>query len=154
MVFDDIISKPSDPRIIHWFYDEIGNTGKTVNAKILMYEHNAFYIIGGKAADIYYVYEGELIVVLNLPASIDLETYAYLYIVLEFFKDGVLSSGKYNSKMKFFDIPYVIVFSNIAPDTIRVKRSWIEVYNINKIYKTVKRFRIEIPSLYNSYEVD
>lgn len=153
MVLDDIISKPADPRIIHWFYDEIGNTGKTVNAKTLMYEHNAFYTTGGKAADIYHAYEGEPIVVLNLPASIDPETHAYLYTVLESFKDGVLSSGKYNSKTKSFDIPHVIVFSNIAPDTTRVKRSRIEAHNINKIYKTIKRLRIEIPSPH-SLEVD
>lgn len=128
-----IITNDTDPRSIHWFYDPIGETGKTVNAKDLYYNHNAAYFTGGKAADIAHAYNYEPIVVFNLVASADEETMKYLYKVLEEFKDGIFSSGKYMSVTKAFKIPQVIVFSNVNPDQTKMKKNRLIVYNIQEL---------------------
>lgn len=136
LYLDHLISQDPDPRHIHWFYDEVGETGKTVNAKNLLFNHNAFYTTGGKANDIYHAYQGEPIVILNLCASTCKETREYLYKVLEEFKDGIFSSGKYNSMTKCFKIPHVIVFSNEKPETDKMKKCRLEVHNVNKFSVT------------------
>jgi len=129
----EIIEEPIDPRQIHWFVDTQGETGKTVNAKDLYFNHNAYYSTGGKAADIFFAYDNQPIVVLNLVASSCKETQEYLYKVLEEFKDGIFSSGKYASMTKAFNIPHVIVFSNDYPDTSKMKKSRILVHSIQSL---------------------
>ena len=128
-----IVTKKPDPREIHWFVDEVGNTNKTLNAKQLVFHHGAYISTGGKANDIIFAYEGESIVVLNLVASLDKDTTAYLYKVLESFKDGMFSSGKYASCNKMFPIPHVIVFSNDRPDMNKMKIARLIVHDIQEI---------------------
>jgi len=124
-----IVDNETDPRVIHWFYDPVGETGKTVNAKDLYFNHNAFYCTGGKAVDIAHAYNYEPIVVFNLVASADEDTMKYLFKVLEEFKDGIFSSGKYMSLVKAFKIPTVIVFSNILPDQSRMKKNRLQIHH-------------------------
>jgi hypothetical protein len=129
----EIIENDSDPHSIHWLCDPVGETGKTVNAKDLYFNHNAYYCTGGKAADIAHAYNYEPIVVFNLVASVDETTMTYLYKVLEEFKDGIFSSGKYMSITKAFDILKVIVFSNMSPDKSKMKKNRLIVHNIASI---------------------
>lgn len=131
----EVIENDADTRSIHWFYDPIGETGKTVNAKDLYFNHNAFYCTGGKSADIAHAYNYEPIVVFNLVASADEETMKYLYKVLEEFKDGIFSSGKYMSQTKSFKIPQVIVFSNICPDQTKMKKNRLTIHHIDSLNK-------------------
>jgi len=133
----DIIENDTDTRSIHWFYDPIGETGKTVNAKDLYFNHSAAYFTGGKASDIAHAYNYEPIVVFNLVASADEDTMKYLYKVLEEFKDGVFSSGKYASITKAFKIPQVIVFSNICPDDTKMKKNRLIVHHISSLNKSI-----------------
>lgn len=132
----EVIDSDIDTRSIHWFYDPIGETGKTVNAKDLYFNHNAYYCTGGKAADIAHAYNYEPIVVFNLVASVDETTMTYLYKVLEEFKDGIFSSGKYMSVTKAFKIPQVIVFSNICPDQSKMKKNRLLIHHIASLNKT------------------
>jgi hypothetical protein len=90
----------------------------------------AFVITGGKAADIYYAYGLQRIVILNICASQDKESAHYLYKVLEEFKDGHFLSTKYDSREVYFPIPHVIVFSNEWPDKDRLKKDRLEVIDI------------------------
>lgn len=128
-----IVGDSVDPRSIHWFVDTIGETGKTVNAKDLYFNHNAFYCTGGKAQDIFFAYDNQPIVLFNLVASSCSDTQQYLYKVLEEFKDGIFTSGKYQSCNKAFKIPHVIVFSNEFPDESKMKKSRIVTHNIQQL---------------------
>ena len=84
-----IIDSDMEPRAIHWFYDPIGETGKTANAKSLYFNHNAFYCSGGKPDDIYHSYNYEPIVVFDVSTLQEPQGLRYLYKVLEDFKDGI-----------------------------------------------------------------
>jgi hypothetical protein len=125
-----IVEHDEDTRSIHWFYDPVGETGKTVNAKDLYFNHKAFYCTGGKSADIAHAYQYEPIVVFNLVAAADEDTMKYIYKVLEEFKDGIFSSGKYASVVKAFKIPKVIVFSNHLPIGSKMKKNRLIVHDI------------------------
>lgn len=127
------IANDQDKRSIHWYFDRIGETGKTVNAKDLMYFGNAFYSTGGKAADIAHAYKYEPIVVFNIAASQDSKMMDHLYKILEEFKDGVFSSGKYNSRIKAFKIPQVIVFANDPPNEDKMKTNRFKIYDIGEL---------------------
>jgi len=129
----EIIEEDTDTRAIHWFVDTEGETGKTVNAKDLYFNHNAYYCTGGKAVDIFHAYDNQPIVVFNIVASACKETHEYLYKVLEEFKDGIFSSGKYNSCTKTFKIPQVIVFSNAHPDITKMKKTRIHTHCIQTL---------------------
>lgn len=129
----EIVEEDQDTRAIHWFVDTEGETGKTVNAKDLYFNHNAYYCTGGKAVDIFHAYDNQPIVVFNIVASSCKETHEYLYKVLEEFKDGIFSSGKYNSCIKTFKIPQVIVFSNDYADTSKMKKTRIHTHCIQTL---------------------
>jgi hypothetical protein len=51
-IVDNYAQKP-DHRIIYWFYDEVGEAGKTVNAKNLIFNYDAFYTTGGKCSALF-----------------------------------------------------------------------------------------------------
>lgn len=104
---------PPDYRKVVWYIDRKGNNGKTTLARFLVANHKAFYCINGKTADVAHAYNGERIVLFDLPRTSE---NGVNYHVIEALKNGMLFSGKYESKTKVFDIPHVVVFSNFAPD--------------------------------------
>jgi len=103
-------------RAILWIYDEEGGYGKSVLTNYLIDIKGAFMCNGGRLADIAHAYNGESIVVFDLPRSFD-ET-KYIYRAMEGFKDGRLFSPKYQSCMKRFKPPVVVTFANFEPSMI------------------------------------
>lgn len=102
----------SDREII-WIVDEKGGKGKTWFSLYLVAKHNAFYVKGGKYADVAYAYNKEPIVIFDIPRKH--EEHAP-YELMEKFKDGILFSAKYESRMKIFKSAKVLVCSNFHPD--------------------------------------
>lgn len=110
----ELIDVEPDDRQILWVFDPIGGRGKTVLAKFLVDHHNAFYTNGGKHTDIVHAYQGEKIAVFDYVR----ESEQYVnYGVMEQIKNGILFSPKYESGMKRFDTPHLIVFANFYPAT-------------------------------------
>ncbi len=66
----------------------------------------------GKSADIKYGYNGERVVIFDYSRS---QEDSINYQVLEDLKNGIFFSPKYQSAMKVFEIPHVIVFANFEP---------------------------------------
>ena len=58
-------------------------------------------------------YNGQRIVLFDLSPS---QEDRFNYEVLESIKNGLMFSSSYESRMKVFAIPHVIVFANWAPD--------------------------------------
>lgn len=100
-------------REISWIYDEKGNNGKTWLSKYLVAHKNAAYYSNCKTADIALAYNYEPIVVFDFSRS--LEDHVN-YNIIECMKNGMLFSNKYNSKLKIFDTPKIIVMANFYPD--------------------------------------
>jgi len=108
----DIISNDVDPRKIYWFWEPEGNVGKSDFCVHLILNWTAIVFDGAKK-DILHAYNGERIVIFDLSRS---QEGHISYDALEQLKKGFCFSGKYESKMKVYEKPHVIVFANWAPD--------------------------------------
>lgn len=82
-----------------------------------MATENAFYISGGKTADIALAYARQDIVIFDFARE---QEERVNYHCIEKFKDGLMWSPKYNSKTKIFRPPRVLVFSNFEPDVTKL----------------------------------
>lgn len=122
-VLEMIETPPSDRQIL-WVYDQKGCTGKTVLGKYLVDHHGAFYSNGGKHTDIVHAYKGERIVLFDYVR--ESENYVN-YGVMEQLKNGICFSPKYESGMKRFDNPHVIVFANFYPASAKLSEDRLVV---------------------------
>lgn len=106
-----------DWRTIHYVYNRSGNAGKTAFTKYLHLHYDVFVPRPAKLADILYAYDGQRIVVLDVPMSTD-----DLFVAwgsLEQIKDGSWFAAKYNSQVRFRTCSAIVfIFSNHpAPET-------------------------------------
>jgi len=127
-ILDILKGKPND-REINWVYDPKGNKGKSRLCTHLLLEHKAV-VLRGKSSDMAYMYNDNPVVVFDIPRTQFNEDGKYMHAIYEMaecLKNGVIVSTKYESKMKLFTVPHVIVFSNMLPDM----NAWSEDrYNI------------------------
>lgn len=111
----DLLVKPcDDDRVIYWIWDKHGNIGKTAFSKYMGVMHGAIVLNNGKTADIAYCLPNDpKIIIFNLPRAVEDR---FNYTVLENVKDGLIFSGKYESRTKIFNSPHVVIFANWFPD--------------------------------------
>jgi hypothetical protein len=102
-------------RSVYWMYDESDGDGKSFMSGYLQTHHNAFVISGGKVVDISHAYDEQPVVVFDLPHTL-VDHCDHIYSVIESLKNGCIFSGKYESRVKTFETPHVIVFANFNPD--------------------------------------
>lgn len=123
------IKKPND-RIIHWYWDSKGRSGKTQFSKFLAIRHGALLFNNGKTSDIAYAIDGNPeIVVFNFPRSLEDNVN---YGALEMIKDGLIFSAKYESKCKIFNPPVVLCFANFKPKLSKLSRDRWDVQHISQ----------------------
>lgn len=119
-----------DERSITWVYDAVGNHGKTYLATHLVDKYGAFYTNGGKAVDLTYAYEGQPIVIFDYVR--DSKDYVN-YGVIEQLKNGILMSTKYESGMKRFTKPHVLVLANFRPDVSKMSADRWKIIELNSV---------------------
>lgn len=114
-----IKDKP-DYRTIHWYWDPIGNTGKSAFTKYLCAKHSAL-CVSGKSGDCKYAIvqykETEKIypkiIIFDIPrTNIDYVNYE----AIESIKNGCFFSGKYECRQVIMNCPHVIIFANSKPE--------------------------------------
>lgn len=133
----DIIADPPNCRDIHWFFDRIGNVGKSCFCKYLVGKHDALFIDEGTKANIVnMVYNWKLeikLIVVDVPRA---NKNKVSYKSLEAIKNGMIMNSKYETGQKMFNSPHVIIFANFPPDvnneTISVDR--MNVFEITQVY--------------------
>nr|WAE42152.1 MAG: replication associated protein [Cressdnaviricota sp.] len=108
-----LLSEPDD-RTIRWFVDPVGGAGKTQFCKYMAVKHGATVLNNAGTADLAHaIPAAPKIVILNLERTVEGRVN---YGMLERCKDGMLFSAKYESRMKLFNSPHVVVFANFGPD--------------------------------------
>lgn len=125
----EMVDMDPDARQVLWVYDPKGNTGKTYLAKYLVQEKGAFYCNGGRNVDLLYAYQGEKIAIFDYVR--DSEQYVG-YGPIEQIKNGLLFSSKYESGMKSFPVPHVIIFANFQPDRSKMSEDRWCVIQVNQ----------------------
>lgn len=104
------------PRKVIWYADQLGNNGKSTLATYFADLGNAYIITGGTKNDIFYGYKKQPIVIFDLVRDFQDVEKKYIFDVMENFKNGRFFSGKYESRMKFFRVPHVVVLANFEPN--------------------------------------
>ena len=129
-----LIEKPVNDRIIHWFWENVGNVGKSALVRYLVLKHNAI-LISGKGADIKYQIKtfydkhgtGPKIVIYDIPRTA--ENYVN-YTALEEVKNGVFASNKYESSMVVINPPHFLCFANFEPNLYAVS---LDRWNVREL---------------------
>lgn len=140
----DFLKTPADNRTVHWVYDYKGGNGKSDLTNYLLSHQNAFLVDCGKIADIAYAYDNQPVVVFDLAR--DTEDYCP-YRAMEAFKNGRFFSPKYNSCLKTFTPPHVVVFANYLPDESKLSADRWDVIRLDdKVMDhapTTRKMRLE-----------
>ena len=115
-LLEDLSGAPDNRKVI-WITDPDGNSGKTYLSKWLIANKDAIRFENGKSADIKYAYRGERVVVFDLTRS---QQEHFNYEVMESIKNGMYFNTKYESGMRVYESPHVVVFANWGPDRARL----------------------------------
>lgn len=115
------------PRKIIWFYDAIGNHGKSTLANVLCNKYNAVEL-PNKSADAAYMYDRQPIILWDFSRTVHERVQ---YGLIEQFKNGRITNTKYESHSKVFPTPHIIVFANFEPD----RNAWSQDrYDVREYY--------------------
>lgn len=120
-----------NPRTITFVVDVEGNSGKSWLATYMETTLNKIVQVmkPGRYADMAYGYVEETeVFILDCPRSKQGDYIQYDF--LEAVKDGRMFSMKYESRMKRFKPPHVIVFMNQAPDMEKLSMDRYNIINI------------------------
>lgn len=143
-MFDLTFEKPND-REIHWFYDPIGNSGKTSLFKMLVVNYDVHYIMGGKASDILHIISEKIE---NRSPPIEYEIFLFdfprcqerrvSYTAIESIKNGIWTSTKYEGKQMVINSPQIIIASNWLPDRDQLSEDRWKIYHIKDQIATLE----------------
>lgn len=114
----DIITQPVNPRTIYWYWEPVGNIGKSDFCLHLILKHEAVVYDGCKK-DILFAHKGQKIVLFDFDRD---KEGKISYSAMESLKKGFCFSGKYESSMKVYQKPHMIVFANWPPDTSKLSQ--------------------------------
>lgn len=114
-----VVEEDPHLRRIHWYWESVGNVGKTSLCRYLCHHHHAL-ILSGKGTDIFHgivKYKETMsayprVIIIDIPRS-SLEYVSYAAI--EKVKDGLFFSGKYEGCMVLMNAPHIICFANSEP---------------------------------------
>lgn len=108
-----ILRAPAMPRLIHFLVGP-PNTGKTLFSLKILDEMGPMAIkVDGSPRDIFHAWNGQRVILLDLPKATRMTP--SLAEACETLKTGVVFSTKYQSCMKRYPIPHVVVISNYDP---------------------------------------
>lgn len=129
-----LVNAPPVPRRVSWWWESIGNVGKSFMARHLELHHASVTLQLMKKADMIHLLSKRIFdtqcVVFDLTRSSEDGSVKVVYEVAEMVADGKLCSGKYDSTSFRFKPPHVIVFSNYAPDLATMSADRWDVHNI------------------------
>lgn len=122
-------------RQITWVCDYKGNSGKSWLAQYLVVNSGAAYFTNAKTTDIAHAYNKEELIVFDFTRSLEGKVN---YGVLEALKNGMIFSSKYNSKLKIFKKPKIIVMANFNADLDKLSEDRWDLMEVNGYVRTEK----------------
>lgn len=131
---EDIIFTEPDGRTVHWFYDTSGNMGKSAFSRYMYIKHGVLPIRGGKLADIIniiYKFDTDNMKMLIVDIPRDNEN-DICYSALECILDGMITNTKFETGVKVFNPPHVVVMCNFPPEYDRLSHDRWNVRHLNK----------------------
>lgn len=115
---EDLSFTEPDGRHIYWYTDPIGGKGKSSFCKYMVVKNNALVIQGGKLSDVVnIIYNSDMdrinTVIIDVPRN---NGNKISYNAVECILNGMITNTKFETGVKIFNPPHVIVFSNFMPE--------------------------------------
>lgn len=115
---EDMLLQEPIERKIFWYWESIGNIGKSAFVKYCVVKHKALFCDGGKKSDIInLVFNNDMdecnIIIWDIPRA---SRGNVSYSALEAIKNGLVCNTKYETGTKVFNPPHIIVFANFPPE--------------------------------------
>jgi hypothetical protein len=122
-MFEQHKKKPLADREVYWLYDPIGNTGKSVLTKYLLWKHGSDVMIVPRAnaqnmRTVIIDRGPKLLYLFDLPRTLGREEHKEdIYSVIEDVKNGTVLSAMYGRDAQLLMYPPIVwVFSNYRPE--------------------------------------
>ena len=131
---ESVLEHPcDDERIVQFFVDENGGSGKTWFQQYFFSKHpdRVQLLQPGKYVDMAYTIDpSKDVFLINVPRG-SMESFSLNFRILESLKDRMVFSPKYQPQMKILStVPHVVVFSNEDPPRDRLSRDRYRVHNL------------------------
>jgi len=115
---EDLVLGEIDDRKVYWFWESKGNVGKSAFIKYMIIKHKVLFCSGGKYTDIMNLVFNQNMdecscVMFDIPRA---NKGCISYASLESIKNGMVCNTKYETGVKVFNSPHLIVFANFPPD--------------------------------------
>ena len=123
---------PPDKRTVFFIVDVIGNSGKTWFAHYYRSLHELTDVLPpGRKENMVHVLSGQArVVFIDFPRS---KTEQIQYDLFEELKNGYIFAQKYDSIIKQFAVPHVVVMMNEQPDMTKLSIDRYNIINIDNI---------------------
>ena len=129
-----ICQQPASTRKVHWFWENVGNVGKSWMARYLALHHQAIVVGAMKKSDLLHAISklitGRKVVVFDLTRSTEDGAVKVVYEVLEQLSNRVIFSGKYDSQTVWIPQVHLMVFANFGPDRTAMSEDRWDVHHI------------------------
>jgi len=133
----NICQQPATGRKLHWFWENVGNVGKSYMARYLVLHHQAVIVRSMKKADMLHWLSKTIgdskIVVFDLTRSTEAGAVEVVYEVIEQILDENISSGKYDSQTVWFEKLHVLVFANFEPNRSTMSADRWDIHHIASV---------------------
>lgn len=132
---------PKTDRKIYWFWEALGNWGKTMLA-LAMIDNLGALMISGAAKDAIngvfsYIENNKKvppIVIFDIPRTNEGHV---SYQAIEQIKNGCIFNTKYETGMLRFKKPHILVFSNSLPETEKLSMDRWDIRNLRNLEKFI-----------------
>jgi len=134
----DMIKQTPDNRTINWVYDPNGGKGKTSLCKYLYEKYKCIPITSNNENDVFYILskmkEGgrDMNDTLTLIFNFSRTKININYNLIESLKDGLGTSGKYESCVMCFNSPHIWIMSNNVPCVDNITKDKWKIWMINE----------------------
>jgi hypothetical protein len=133
----DLVSGPVEDRKVRWYWEDVGNFGKTFLARHLTLHAEALKVQPMKKADLLHLLTkslpGKRCVLFDLPRTSEDGSAKVMYEVMEMLLDQYICSGKYDSVALNTQPVHILVFANFAPDRTTMSADRWEVTNLRPL---------------------
>lgn len=106
-------------RKVYWWWEAKGNKGKSAFCKYMAVKHKTTVIQGGKMADIMnIIFNTDMdncnSIIIDIPRC---HGNCVSYAAIECILNGMITNTKYETGVKIFNPPQVMIFANFPPDS-------------------------------------
>lgn len=118
----ELLKTEPDGRTVHWYWENKGKIGKSAFCKYMFVNHHVLVIQGGRLSDIMnilfnYNCDNLKMIIIDIPRR---NTNKISFSAVECILNGMITNTKYETGVKVFNPPHLVVFSNFEPETIHL----------------------------------